>query len=311
VSPTAPTANDLIIETQGLLKSWSLNAEQVTTLSAGIANNALTFVVTDTASATLGISSGIVEIGEELILVSSIADDGTCTVPPWGRGYLGTVAAAHNTGDLVTSQPAFPRQKVFDAINETISRVFPKLFAERAASFTVTVPSVTYDLPDDAVRLLDARWQVSGAAKYWKGIRKMRMGPAGGTTVSGGVTGPFTNVSVDIADPMQPGRPLVITYAAQPARFTAVADDYQTVTGLPATSKDVLVYGAASALTVSSELSRLQIASIEQQDRTKLVAPSAALTSSRFLDQRYGDRLNEEATALREKYPVRVMGVWI
>jgi hypothetical protein len=306
-----PTANDLVIETQGLLKSWNLNAEQQTTLTAGITNTALTFVVTDTASATLGISSGIVEIGEELILVSAVADDGTCTVPPWGRGYLGTTAAAHNTGDLVTSQPAFPRAKVFTAINETISRVFPKLFAERSASFTTSVPSITYDLPDDAVRLLDARWQVSGAAKYWRGIRKMRMGPAGGTTASGGVTGPFTNVSVDIADPMQPGRPLVVTYAAQPTQFTTITDDYVTVTGLPITSRDVLIYGSASALTVSSELSRLQIASIEQQDRTKLVAPSAALTSSRFLDQRYSERLNEEATALREKYPPRVMGVWI
>jgi hypothetical protein len=306
-----PTANDLVIETQGLLKSWNINSEQVTTLSSGITNSALTFVVTDTASAVLGVSSGIVEIGEELILVSDVAGDGTCTVPPWGRGYLGTTPASHNTGDLVVSQPTFPRAKVLVALNETISRVFPKLFAERSASFTTSVPSITYDLPDDAVRLLDARWQVSGAAKYWKGIRKMRMNPTGGTTASGGVTGPFSNVSVDIADGMTPGRPLVITYAAQPGQFTTINDDYLTVTGLPLTSKDVLIFGAASSLTVSSELSRLQIATIEQQDRAKTVAPAAALTSSGFLNKRYAERLNEEATALREKYPPRIMGVWI
>jgi hypothetical protein len=304
-----PTANDLVIETQGLLKSWNINSEQVTTLSAGITNSALSFVVTDTASSVLGVSSGIVEIGDELILVSSVASDGTCTVPPWGRGYLGTTPASHNTGDLVTSQPTFPRAKVLLAINETISRVFPKLFAERSVSFTTSVPSITYDLPDDAVRLLDARWQVTGAAKYWKGVRKMRLGPS--SPAGTGIVAPFNNVTVDIADSMQPGRPLVITYAAQPGQFVTMTDDYLTVTGLPVTSKDVLIYGAASNLTVSSELSRLQIATIEQQDRAKTVAPAAALTSSGFLNKRFAERLNEEATSLREKYPPRIMGVWI
>jgi hypothetical protein len=287
-----------------------MNAEQATTLSGSIGSTDLTFTVTDVQADQLGISSGVIEIDTELILVSSVADDGSCTVPPWGRGYLGTTAATHTADAMVISQPTFPRAKVFDAINEIIGRVFPEVYAAKSANFTTTIPSITYDLPDDAVRLLDARWKETGPQSYWRGIRKVRVNPSSGTTASTGSTGPYNNVTVDIGDAMFPGRDLVITYAAKPTPFTALTDDFVTVTGLPLSCKDVLVLGAAAILTVNQELSRLQVATIEQQNRSQTVAPAAALTSSRFLEQKYKDRLKEEAQALRAKYPVRLMGVW-
>lgn len=287
-----------------------MNAEQATTLSGTIAPTDLTFTVTDVQGDQLGISSGVIEIDQELILVSAVADNGACTIPPWGRGYLGTTAVSHTADAMVTSQPTFPKAKVFDAINEIVGRIFPEVFAAKTANFTTTIPSITYDLPDDAVRLLDARWKELGPQQYWNGVRKMRLNPSSGTTASGGSTGPYSNVTVDIADPMFPGRDLVIEYAARPAQFSALTDDFVTVTGLPLSCKDVLVLGAAAILTVNQELSRLQVATIEQQNRSQTVAPAAALTSSRFLEQKYKDRLKEEAQALRAKYPVRLMGVW-
>jgi hypothetical protein len=306
----SPTANDLILETQGTLRSWNMNAEQATTLSGSIGSGDLTFTVTDVQADQLGISSGVIEIDTELMLVSSVADDGSCTVPPWGRGYLGTTAAEHTANAMVTSQPTFPRATVFDALIEIIGRIFPEVYAAKTANFTTTIPSITYDLPDDAVRLLDARWKELGPQQYWNGVRKMRVNPSSGSTASGGSTGPYSNVTVDIADPMFPGRDLVIEYAARPTQFSAITDDFVAVTGLPLSCKDVLVLGAAAILTVNQELSRLQVATIEQQNRSQTVAPAAALTSSRFLEQKYEKRLAEEASALRAKYPVRLMGVW-
>lgn len=300
----APTANDLIVETQGMLRSWNQNAEQVTTLTSNITTGGLTFTVSEVSGEQLGVSSGIIEIDEELLLVSAIAADGTCTVPPWGRGFLGTTAAAHATGVRVTSQPTFPRAKVLDALNETLGRVSPDLYGVAVAEFTTTVPALTYDLPDNALNVIDARWQVPGPALYWQGVKRLRK------AASGGNTPPYTNVTVDIADNMVPGRRLQITYAASPTSWVATTDTYASCL-LPDSAKDVIILGAAAKLTVSQELSRLQISSIEQQDRSRLVAPSAALTSSRYLEQQYQLRLKEEAMSLRTRYPVRVMGVWV
>jgi hypothetical protein len=74
--------------------------------------------------------------------------------------------------------------------------------------------------------------------------------------------------------------------------------------------RDVLVLGAVAQLLPSQELSRLQMSSVEQQNRSGLVAPSAALTSSRYLEQKFQVRLQEERRSLQRLYPPRLTGVW-
>jgi len=299
------TAADLIDETQGLLQTFAQDSDQVTTLGADCAPTDLTVTVSTVRSGTLGLSPGVIEIGSELMFVTAIdQNSGVATVAPWGRGYLGTTATSHSNGDRVTSQPTFPRHWVLNALNETINRVFPEIFVPKVATLTTTVPKITYDLPDDADWVLDARWQPPTGTSYWQGVKRWR-DSRGGTTVSGD-----PGVAVDVADVMTPGCPIEFTYAAAPVAFTDETSTYAS-TGLPDGVRDVLVLGAASALTTSQELSRLQTSSVEQQDRAHLVAPAAALTSSRFLEQKFQLRLSEEVKSLRRKWPLRPQWSWV
>jgi hypothetical protein len=302
-----PSAARLIDETLGLLQSFSQDSEQVTTLGTTMGAGDLTFNVTTIRSGAMGLSPGVVEIDSELIYCQSVANDGTAIIPPWGRGHDGTTPAAHTSGVKVISQPTYPRAKVLDALNEAIARVYPSLFVMKVATLTTTSPaqSVTYDLPEDAVWVWDARWQPPTGTKYWQSVRRWRVGQ-GGTTVLGDL-----GVSVDVADAMTPGQPIEFTYAARPTLLASEADDFVGVTGLPLSAKDLIVTGAACGnLVPSQELSRLQTSSVEQQNRAGLVAPSAALTSSRYLEAKFQQRLQEESRALRAKYPLRLARSW-
>lgn len=299
------TCRELIDETHGLLQSFSLDESQSTTLANPIAPGDLTFTVTQTRGIATGFSPGVIEIDQELIYCDSVDADGNATIPAWGRGYLSTTPATHASGARVISQPIFPRAWTMRAINETIDRVYPEVFAVKSFETTTTVPRITYQLPADCERVLKAAWQEPGPVEYWRTVRRFRMSPGGGTLFGD------TGRTVDVADRMWPGRPIQFLYASRPQHLAAETDDFEEVTGLGSGMFDVVTFGAASGLlTVSQELSRLQMSSVEQQNRSQLVAPSAALTSSRYLDQKFQQRLKEERVSLQQLYPPRVTGVW-
>ena len=298
------TADQLITETIGYLQSWSLDSEQMTTLAADLQITDLAGTVTATRGVATGISPGILEIDQELLYCDTTTQVGAFTITPWGRGYLNTVAAFHPAGSKVISQPTFPRAKVLDSLNEVMQRVFPDIFAVKIFEDTTKAVQVTYDLPDDAQWVLDARWQTPGGRLYWQGIRRWRISSGGGTQFGD------TGITVDVADRMAPGRPIEFRYAAKPQSLVNTTDDFETTTGLPSSLRDVVCLGAAAALTTSQELSRLEVSSVEQQNRSQLVAPSAALTSSGFLEKRFQTRLAEERATLQRLFPPRVTGSW-
>lgn len=297
------TAGQMIDEIRRLLRFG--NQEQVTTLTQTMGSADASFSVPPARGIATGISAGLVEIDSELLFVEKVGTDGVATVTPWGRGYESTTAAAHFAGARVVSQPAFPRAKVLDTVNDVLGRIYPSVFAVKQVETTTTYPRITYALPSDAERVLSAKWLVPGGDEYWRDVRRMRMSPGLGTQFGD------AGRTVDVADAMMPGRPLQILYAARPAPLAAETDVFETVTGLASSIKDVVTIGAAAgALTISQELSRLQTSSIEQQNRSQLVAPSAALTSSRFLDQRFQERLAEEHRSLLELFPPRITRSW-
>jgi hypothetical protein len=301
----AVTASKMIDETKGLLQSWSLDEEQSTTLQNTMGSADLTFQVTSARGVATGVSPGIIEIDNELIYADTVSPTGAATIPPWGRGYLNTTPANHTAGSRVVSQPTFPRAKVLDSLNQVMQRIFPSVWAVKSTELTTTFPVITYDVGDDAEWVLGARWQVPDGRQYWQSIRRWRISPGGGTHFGN------TGITVDIGDDMIPGRPIQILYAAKPKPLVLETDDFETVTGLNLGIEDVVTLGAAAALTESQELSRLQMSSVEQQNRAQLVAPSAALTSSRYLEQRFQQRLLEERRSLQRLYPPHVTREWI
>lgn len=299
-----PTAGDLVNEVLGLLQGYSADSDQVTTLQSAIGPTDLTFKVTIVRSGAMGLSPGVVEIDSELFYISAVGSDGTATVEPWGRGYNSSVAASHAAGAKVTSFPTYPRVKVLDAINEAVARVFPSLFVPAVYATTTTYPQITYNLPDTAEWVLGARWLPPNGIGVWKSIRRSRTEQTLGQT-------PDLGVTVDIADTVLPGQPIEFTYAKRPTLLAAESDDFVAVTGLPVSTRDLIIWGAAGGdLVASQELSRLQTSSIEQQNRAGLVGPDSALTSSRYLEAKYQLRLREEIAALRRRYPVRLGRSW-
>lgn len=296
------TCGQIIDETIGLMESWSMNQEQSASLTGSMTTGALTFTY-DAGGVGSGISTGICEIDRELVYVSNV-DGTTATVPSWGRGYKNTTAATHASGARVISQPAFPRQKVLDAINQVFERIFPRIFAIASYETVTTIPVITYDLPDTAQWLLLAKWRVPDGRQYWQDVRRWRISSGGGTEFGD------MGITVDVDDTMMPGRPIQFLYAKKPSPLVNESDDFVTVTGLNAGLVDVVEFGAAAALSPGLEMSRLVTMSVDQQNRSQQVSPSAALTASKFLDGRFTERLEEERKALQRLYPPRLTRQW-
>lgn len=300
-----PTLGQVVDETAALMQSWALDQSQSTTLLSAMTTGSLTFTYDNTADIGTGISAGIVEIDRELVYVANIDSTGTATVPAWGRGFKSTTPATHSVGARVISQPTFPRQKIVDTINQMFERIYPRIFAINSYETITTLPVITYTMPAAAQRILNVKWQQPDGRQYWQGVRRWRLSPGGGTQFGD------EGITVDVADAMQSGRPIQFLYAGKPNPLVADTDDFVAVSGLNAGLVDVVELGAAAQMVTALELSRLQVSSIEQQNRSQLVAPSAALTSSRYLDTRFQERLEEERKALQVLYPPRITREWM
>lgn len=304
----ATTAAQVIDETISLVQGWAIDQSQSTTLTSpsGLSASGLSFLYdsSTTGSTGLGLSAGQVEIGRELIYVSNI-DGTTATIPPWGRGYKSTTAASHPVNSRIISQPLFPRQKVLDVINQQMERIFPRVYSVRSFETTTTLPQITYELPDEAHWVLEAKWQIPDGRRYWQNIRRLRVSPGGGTQFGD------DGVTVDVADVMPSGQPLQFLYAAKPHPLVDDTDDFVDTTGLTLGLVDVVELGAAAQLVASLESSRAQISTVEQQARSQVIAPSAALSASKYFDGRFQERLEEERKALQRLYPPRVTREWV
>lgn len=302
------TVAEVIEETRALLRGPI--EEQSSTLQNAIDASALSLVLTDTRSITLGATPGVIEIELEQIYASVIDAMGNVTVPPWGRGHRNTTPAAHPANARVISQPQYGRQRILDKLNDTCNRMFPSVYGIKHFNATATEPVRTYNTPDDLERVLTVEWQVPDGAQDWLTVRRWKTNAGGRPTTADG-NNPDQGVTVTVGDYMIPGRPVHFVYAAKPGLLVNEADSFETVTGFASSLKDVCVYGAAAALIIANETSRMQLTSIEQQDRTSKITPSAALSASRYLEQEFQTRLAEERKTLQQLYPPRVTGQWL
>jgi len=292
------------------LRTWTSDEDQSTTLNTNINNSALTFQVTPVRDLVLGVGAGIVEIDQELIFISNIATDGTCTVPPWGRGYRSTVAVSHSVGAQVRTRPPFPYSKIYDEMNTVLDRIFPDIYVIKHYNSTTTIPQITYDLPNDAQWVLKAEWQVPDGRNYWQQARHLRMS-AGGRPTTTSDNNPDKGVTVDVADRMMPGRPIHFEYAAMPTDLTGVpGEDFETQTGLSSSIIDVVIWGAAASMAASLEAVRMQLATAEQQARGQYIQGGTALNTSKYFEDRYQLRLKEERESLQQLYPPAIQMVW-
>jgi hypothetical protein len=252
---------------------------------------------------TDSVGKGILEIDEELLWVDSfdrVAN--TATVSPYGRGYLGTTAATHVVDSKVTISPTFPRFSVKRAINDTIRSLGASIFAVKSTSFTFNAAQSTYAFNNlDIKNILTVSWEDIGPSKEWRPLRRWDFDSTADATAWGANAQTITLGEAPIS-----GRTVRVVYAADPTAFTSNSQVYTTQTGLPESTRDVVILGAAYRLLTFLDPARASQVS-PQADETDSKRPyGASQSATKQLYALYTQRLNEETQSQQQNYPPRV-----
>jgi hypothetical protein len=300
-----PNMNDMIDEVLINLAGYTYQQDRATYISQDVPATASTIanpIVLQLAS-TDNIGKGTIEINEELIWLDSFDRvSNTATVPPWGRGYLGTTTAAHVAGTKVTITPTFPRYVVKKAINDTIAAFGATIFAVKTTSFVFNAAQTTYAFNNLNIHnIMSLMWQDVGPSKEWFPVRHWSWDSLASSTAFG--AGAQT---VTIGDYVQPGRTIKVVYATDPEPFTTNAQEYSTQTGLPSSTRDVVILGASYRLLTYLDPARAAQVS-PQADETDSKRPfGASQSATKQLYALYQQRLNEETARQQAQYPIRV-----
>lgn len=293
-----PTLNELVGEVKSKLIGYTLNQDRLTYLNGNITASATSLTV----GTTDNFAKGIVEIDDELLWVDSYnKSTGMLNIAPgFGRGYSGTVPSPHSTNAQVTLSPTFPKVIIKQAINDTINSVFPKLWAVASTTFTYNTAVSTYALPDDAQDVLAVSWESIGPSKEWIPVKRWRVDPMANATAFN------SNNSISIYDPITPGRTVQVWYTKEANTLSSNEQDFANVTGLPSSSKDVIVLGAVSRLLSFIDAGRINYTSAEADLSSTKLGGSTGTSVSRYIYALYQQRLNEESGRLQGKYPVKL-----
>ena len=252
---------------------------------------------------TESVGKGIIEINEELLWVDSYDRiSNTATIAPYGRGYLGSTAATHALDTKVTISPTFPRYSVKRAINDTITSFGSAIFAVKSTSFVFNAAKTTYAFNGLNIKnIITVSWESIGPSKEWVPVRRYDFDSTADTTAFGANAQTITLGEEPIS-----GRTVRVVYAADPSPFTTNAQDYATQTGLPESTKDVAIIGAAYRLLTYLDPARSAMVS-PQADETDSKRPfGSSQNATRQLFALYSQRLAEETKAQQQNYPPRV-----
>lgn len=290
-----PTLQDLVNRVRQEVAGFSQNQQQFTFLTSSIINTDTVLSVDDTTQ----VSRGQIEVdGNELMLVKNVNQvTKQITVDPFGRGWAGTTAVSHAIDARIENNPIWPTIRIQEAINDTIRSVYPDLWAVGTSTFPKISVVYEYVLPADAEEVIHVQNQLIGPSHVWPFCRSWRfVGQASTVDFTGGK-------ALYIGDDIVPGRQIVVTYQKEPSELVNLTDDFATVTGLPSTAQDVIMWGACAKLTVQLEGPRLALASVEASERSQYVQPGSASRVAAYFDQQYARRLEQEARKLRDRYP--------
>ena len=281
------------------LAGFTLRQDRQTHLTAALNATATSMTV---ASAN-NISTGIIQIDDELIYIDSYdRTSNTISIPPYGRGYNGTTAATHQNGARVVISPTFPSVDVKDAINETLIATFPDLYTTGTHTFSFSTAKSTYALPEEVETVLGVSYETTGPSKEWLPIRGYRVDPMANTSSFN------SRNTISLYSGVEPGRTVQVFYTAAPTVMDSNDDDFETVTGLPASCKDVIVLGASARLASFIDPGRLTFGSAESDQQSQIAGRSygAGTNASKYLLALYDKRLAEETRKLNDRNPIRI-----
>lgn len=291
------TLLDIVNETQLVLMGYTGNQDQAVSLSASMLATDYSF----TTTGSMQISRGLVEIDDELIWVDTFdKTSNTATIAPYGRGFRGTTAATHASGTRVVLAPTFPRSAIERNINAAIDGVYPDLYGTASTTFTFNPVVTTYALPANAIDIISISWQTIGPSQEWLPIRHYRQDRTADPTTW------TTGNTVSLDEPIVPGRTVTVRYTSKPPTLVNLTDVFETITGLPSSTREVIVLGAAYRMAVYLDLARVPALSAEASAMSQSNPVGTAVNISRMIKQMYQDRLQVEVRRQQDQFPPRV-----
>ncbi len=294
------TLGDMKGRIKQILQGYTRNQEQITWLAqATLATDTSLFVNPGTATA---VNRGLVEIDNELILIdryNSLVGTMDTAAGVNGRGRENTTAAFHDMNAIVTIDPDFPRQRIAEAINDTIRATYPDLYVMASYDFPAVAARLEYEFPAEAERVYKVTASTIGPSMVWRGGVRWRFNPQASTTQNGSSTGK----SIQFMDPVVPGRNIHCMYIKPPGILVNDSDVYETVVGYPDRTIDMIMYGATARLLSSLEPARLAQKAVEATERAPLVPTGAATNAAQYFWNLYQKRFNEEVDRLHDLFP--------
>lgn len=177
----------------------------------------MSFTVSDVTQ----VSSGLIEVGDELMWCSRVDVDANIIYVSI-RALYGTSQDDHDAGELVRNSPKYPRSSIRKAINDSILSVYPDLFAVNNFTFTFAPAQMSYDLPGDVELVLDVTYDAVGPTREWPHIRRYDVN-----------LNSTTGKTIDLFDSPAPGRTVNVLYRTVPTPLDIVDVTDFAGSGLP------------------------------------------------------------------------------
>ena len=289
----AATWADLIDQTRGHLRGLLPTAVNELAASPDGSTTTLTLAV-DAAETGIGAGS-VIEVGSELIRVGSAS---TVTLSSCIRGWAGSTAAAHTSGDTVISDSSVTVLEIIDALNATMvdmtARGLHLMFTE---TFTPDGTKTMFEVTTaDAERV----WAVQGRnssettkpliSPRWQAFYNVVSGIA-----SSGIVVQFEKVyatGVNLYAIVGRALPSVGTLTTNP-----VSD------GLDSQYHDIAALGAAMLILEGEEAARNTAVGLASSRRGGEIPPGSLSSAAEVLRRHYDRRCGREAARLQAKFP--------
>lgn len=294
--PPGSTYGALIEEIISHAQGFTAAPDQVTSLAADVTDTTGTSLTVADASI---IGRGIIEINGELMWVqSSSSSSNSITLLPRGRGYRGSKAQTHLSGDTVVVSPAIPRSIVAREINNHIQSLYPDVYAVTTTTFVIdSAVTAAWEIPAAAVAVLDVRWL--DYQTNWQRISHWEV------EHSARVTEFPSGKSLRITQQVPIGRTVQVVYAKVPAILSSETDAF-TVTGLDASVTDLVVLGVLSRMAPSLDMARLSVEHVPANEMGQPRPAGGAVSLAKFYEAKYAQRVMQERGKLNRLYPARV-----
>lgn len=286
------TIPSLIDEVLDVIHGYVRGQEAKTHLTNPMADSDFTFTVSDSKK----ISTGLVEVDEEIMYVSMVdKSSGIATVEPWGRGQSQTDIVAHSANARVTDNPLFPRQRVRNVIWGVLREMFPSVFALGETFLNVNPVLTHYNMPTDAYHIMQVQWNLPGPTGMWAEAGRWKQNKRAGNPVE-----------LELISRTWPGSNRVrVQYMKNPPDQFGLTDDLGSF-GYDLQIRDVIVLGTAARMMAYVEPSRVLTESVVSTGRAEMVPAGSATQISKYLYQMFQKRLDDERQQQLMRHPLQI-----